>query len=104
MNFLSSDNLLKEIMANGCREDTHEARLLVIIIKEFPDPAGEQLGGVKTTIANYLKHFTEPDIADIFCPKRIDFQFRRHRPCKIICVSIPQRFPWSGVTSTRCSS
>lgn len=56
-----------------------------------PQPA-EQLGGVKTTIANYLKCFTEPEIAEVFCPAKSTFSFDDIDHGKIICVSIPQRF------------
>ncbi len=59
----------------------------------FLTQPAEQLGGVKTTIANYLKHFTEPDIAEIFCSKESTFSFDDIDRGKIICVSIPQRFP-----------
>jgi hypothetical protein len=92
--FLSSDSLLKEIMAMVAKKNTHEARLLVDHYHgNFLTQPAEQLGGVKTTIANYLKHFTEPDIADIFCPKESTFSFDDIDRGKIICVSIPQRFP-----------
>ena len=51
----------------------------------------EQLGGVKTTIANYLKYFTDPQIAEIFCAPS-SFNFDDIDRGKIICVSLPQRF------------
>ncbi len=54
----------------------------------------EQLGGVKTTVANYLKYFTEPDITAVFCPKqKSTVSLADVDRGKIICVSIPQRFP-----------
>ncbi len=92
--FLSSDSLLREIMAMVATKDTREARLAVDHFQgNFLTQPAEQLGGVKTTIANYLKHFTEPDIADIFCPPESTFSFDDIDRGKIICVSIPQRFP-----------
>jgi hypothetical protein len=54
----------------------------------------EQLGGVKTTVANYLKYFTDPDIATVFCPKeKSTVSLADIDRGKILCVSIPQRFP-----------
>jgi hypothetical protein len=58
------------------------------IVKQPP----EQLGGVKTTILNYLKYFTDPAIAEIFCPWEPGFNFDDIDRGKKICVSIPQRF------------
>ena len=52
----------------------------------------EQLGGIKTTVANYLKYFTDPDIAAVFCPRQASFSFDDIDRGKVICVSIPQRF------------
>jgi type IV secretory pathway TraG/TraD family ATPase VirD4 len=53
----------------------------------------EQLGGIKTTISNYLKYFTAPDIAQIFCPAKPTFNFDEIDRAKVVCVSIPQRYP-----------
>jgi type IV secretory pathway TraG/TraD family ATPase VirD4 len=92
--FLSSDSQLREVMEIVGKKDTREAHLLKDHFHEnFLTQPPEQLGGVKTTIANYLKHFTEPDIAEIFCPKESTFSFDDIDQGKIICVSIPQRFP-----------
>ena len=92
--FLSSDSQLREVMEIVGKKDTREAHLLKDHFQEnFLTQPAEQLGGVKTTIANYLKHFTEPDIAEIFCPKESTFSFDDIDQGKIICVSIPQRFP-----------
>jgi hypothetical protein len=92
--FLSSDSLLREIVEMIAKKDTPEACLLVDHFQGnlLSQPA-EQLGGVKTTVANYLKHFTEPDIAEVFCPSKSTFNFDDIDRGKIICVSIPQRFP-----------
>lgn len=52
----------------------------------------EQLGGVKTTLANYLQYFTDPAIAEVFCPLNPGINFDVLDEGKIICVSIPQRY------------
>lgn len=91
--FLSSDKLLREIMEMVAKKDTPEAQLLTDHFKSnlLAQPA-EQLGGVKTTIANYLKYFTDPDIAAVFCPKKSSVAFSDVDRGKVFCVSIPQRF------------
>jgi len=50
--------------------------LLTHLIDDLMAQPKEQLGGVKTTIANYLKYFTDPDIMEVFCPEKSTFQFR----------------------------
>lgn len=52
----------------------------------------EQLGGVKSTISNYLKYFTDRAIAEVFCPGYSSFNFDDIDRGKIVCVSIPQRY------------
>ncbi len=52
----------------------------------------EQLGGVRTTISNYLKYFTDSGIAEVFCAPQSTFSFDDLDRGKIICVSIPQRY------------
>jgi hypothetical protein len=91
--FLSTDILMEEIMEMIEEKASPEAESLLKHYKGnlLAQPA-EQLGGVKTTVANYLKHFTEPDIAEVFCPDKSDFDFDDIDRSKIICVSIPQRF------------
>lgn len=52
----------------------------------------EQLGGVKSSIANYLEYFTTPDIAEIFCPPENTFGFAAIDRGALICVSMPQKY------------
>jgi type IV secretory pathway TraG/TraD family ATPase VirD4 len=47
---------------------------------------------VKTTVANYLKYFTDPDIAEVFCPSKSSFNFDELDRGKVVCVSLPQRY------------
>lgn len=91
--FLTSDTLAQEIMEMVGKHSTPEAQLLKDHFRSnlLGQPA-EQLGGVKTTIANYLKYFTDPDIAAVFCPRKSSFNFRSIDRGKVICVSIPQRY------------
>lgn len=70
-----------------------EAQALLDHYKEtFVKQPPEQLGGVKTTILNYLKYFTDPGIAEVFCPWEPGFDFDGIDRGKKICVSLPQRY------------
>ena len=91
--FLTSDKLLREVMEMIGTKDTPEAQSLTDHFKGnlLSQPA-EQLGGVKTTVANYLKYFTDPDIAAVFCPRKSSFTFSDIDRGKVVCVSIPQRY------------
>lgn len=71
----------------------HEAAALLNhyrenIVKQPP----EQLGGVKTTVLNYLKYFTDPSIAEVFCPWEPGFNFDEIDRGKKVCVSLPQSY------------
>lgn len=91
--FLTLDPLQKEIMGTLGEQKTPEARLLVKHYEgSFVAQPPEQLGGVKTTLANYLKYFTDPYIAEIFCTSNSSFHFDDLDRGKIICVSLPQRY------------
>jgi hypothetical protein len=58
------------------------------LIKQPP----EQLGGVRSTIFNYLQPFTAPDIAEIFCPEKPTFSLSEIDQGKLISVKIPQKY------------
>jgi type IV secretory pathway TraG/TraD family ATPase VirD4 len=85
--------LLREIMEMVAQKNTPIAQSLTDHFKGnlLAQPA-EQLGGVKTTIANYLKYFTDPDIAEVFCPTKPGFDFSAIDQGKVVCISIPQRY------------
>jgi TraM recognition site of TraD and TraG len=91
--FFASETLMLDIMARIEAQKTPQAELLSDHYLEnwLAQPA-EQLGGVKTTIANYLNYFTDPDIAAVACPPKSTFDFEEIDRGKIICISIPQRF------------
>lgn len=94
---LTSDAQLKRITKMLAEQDPpHPAReqLLDHYHSNLAAQPPEQLGGVKSTVANYLKFFTEPDIANVFCAhSKSTVSMADIDRGKIICVSIPQRFP-----------
>lgn len=90
---LTSDVVLKEVIEMLAKQDTPEAKLLADHYEgAFRSQPAEQLGGVKTTVANYLKYFTDSGIAEVFCAAKSSFSFDDLDRGKIICVSIPQRY------------
>src|SRR5262249_31219964 len=58
---LTSDSVMKDVMDMLAKQDTPVAKLLLEHYEgAFRNQPAEQLGGVKTTVANYLKYFTDP--------------------------------------------
>lgn len=57
-------------------------------LKQPPD----QLGGVISTIFNYLNYFTNPDIADIFCCEKNTVEFGDIDSGKVFIVAMPQKY------------
>jgi hypothetical protein len=91
--FLTSDALFDDVMDFVAKSGTEEAQDLIDHSQaQLRSQPTEQLGGVKTTIANYLKYFTAPDIAAVFCPKQASFRFSDIDRGKVVCISIPQRY------------
>lgn len=93
--FLTSEEWLHRLMEMVKKRGTPGAQTLLDHYQSaLASQPPEQLGGVKTTIANYLKQFTEPDIAAVFCPESPtrNFDFSAIDEGKVVCVSIPQRF------------
>lgn len=89
---LTADSVLKDVMEVLAKQDTPAAKLLLEHYEgAFRSQPAEQLGGVKTTVANYLKYFTDPGIAEVFCAKST-FSFDDLDRGKVVCVSIPQRY------------
>jgi hypothetical protein len=51
----------------------------------------EQLGGVRSTLSNFLAPFAEPEIAEVFCSDST-FDLRDIQLGKVVCIAIPQKF------------
>lgn len=91
--FFASEKLMLDVMERVESRNTAESETLTDhYLNNWLTQPAEQLGGVKSTIANYLSYFTDPDIAEVFCPQKSTFDFGEIDRGKIICVSIPQRY------------
>jgi type IV secretory system conjugative DNA transfer VirD4/TraG family protein len=51
----------------------------------------DQLGGVRSTLYNFLVPFTEPEIAEVFCADST-FDLRDIQLGKVVCLAIPQKY------------
>jgi hypothetical protein len=51
----------------------------------------DQLGGVRSTLYNFLIPFAEPEIAEVFCSDST-FDLREIQAGKVVCLAIPQKF------------
>lgn len=90
---LTSEKCLQDTMKRVAqRNGPHAEELLDHYQHAFKSQPAEQLGGVKTTVTNYLKFFTEPDIAAVFCPAKATVSMADVDRGKKICVLVPQRF------------
>jgi hypothetical protein len=52
----------------------------------------EQLGGVISTIYNYLNYFTNPDIVEVFGAEENTFDLSGLDQGAIVCISLPQKY------------
>ena len=77
-------------------EQHPELRMKLALMKHFGDKflnqPNEQLGGVMSTIFNYLQYFTNPDISEIFCCDEGSVDFSELDNGKIFVVSMPQKY------------
>jgi hypothetical protein len=92
--FLSDSNDMKLLLKTAAEIKTPEAISLVLHFEQnFLGQPPEQLGGVRSTIFNYLHYFAQPDIAAVFCPsEESTFDFDQIDQGKIVCVSMPNKF------------
>ena len=91
---LTSEDEMKVLVEKLMASEKPEAKGLVEHYRtNIESQPAEQIGGVRGTLSNRLKHFTPPDIAKVFCPPdKSTFSISEIDKGKVICVSIPQRF------------
>lgn len=90
---LAFDQDLEELLeALAQSEHPRTPHLLEHFTSSFRNQPPEQLGGVRSTIFNYLHYFTEPKLAEVFCPTENSFDFDQIDQGKIVCVAIPNKF------------
>ncbi len=60
--------------------------------KDFASQPPEQKAGTVYSVANFLRPFTAPDIAEVFCSVEPNFSFSEVDQGRLICISVPQTF------------
>lgn len=60
--------------------------------RDFAAQPPEQKGGSIATVANYLRPYSIPDIADVFCSIEPNFSLAELDEGRLICLSIPQTY------------
>jgi hypothetical protein len=60
--------------------------------REFVKQPPEQLGGIRSTVFNYLQPYTAPDLAQIFCSSDPTFDVTELDLGRLITIKIPQKY------------
>ncbi|AHF92554.1 hypothetical protein OPIT5_22270 [Opitutaceae bacterium TAV5] len=60
--------------------------------KDFAAQPPEQRSGTVYTVANYLRPYTPPDIAEVFCSPEANFSLAEIDEGRLICLSVPQTY------------
>lgn len=60
--------------------------------RDFIKQPPEQKGGTIFTIANFLRPYTPPDIAEVFCSREPNFSLAEVDAGRLICLSVPQAY------------
>jgi hypothetical protein len=91
---IASDGNFEELATSlqSLAEAKTAVRPLMHYFHEFIQQPKEQLGGVRSTVFNYLQPFTAPDIAEIFCPEKPTFSLSEIDQGKLVSVKIPQKY------------
>lgn len=69
-----------------------EHRHLLDYYREFVKQPPEQLGGIRSTVFNYLQPYTTPDLAEVFCSPDPTFDIKEIDAGKLITIKIPQKY------------
>jgi hypothetical protein len=65
---------------------------LVDYYREFVQQPVEQMGGITSTVFNYLQPYTAPDIAQIFSPSDPTFDIKELDLGRLVTIKIPQKY------------
>jgi hypothetical protein len=60
--------------------------------QDFASQPPEQRSGTVGTVANFLRPYTPPEIAEVFCSSRPNFSLAEIDQGRLICLSVPQAF------------
>jgi type IV secretory pathway TraG/TraD family ATPase VirD4 len=74
------------------KSDQPAAAVEVQFFRDFAAQAPEQRSGTVGTVANYLRPYTPPDIAEVFCSAKPNFTLEEIDHGRLICLSVPQTY------------
>lgn len=74
------------------RAGTPAAKVELQFFKDFAAQPPEQRSGTVGTVANYLRPYTPPDIAEVFCSTAPNFSLAEIDLGRLICLSVPQTY------------
>lgn len=87
---VSSD--LAMVLARLAQRSGRAAEIELQYFKDFAGQPPEQKSGTVYTVANYLRPYTPPDIAEVFCSVEPNFSLSEVDYGRLICLSIPQTY------------
>ena len=83
----------KEMMIKRLGEQaTPEGTAEIQYFEDFASQPADQKGGTVYTVANFLRPYTVPDIAGVFCAIEPNFSLAEVDHGRLICLSIPQTY------------
>lgn len=91
-NLISDENTLKGQIAKLKILPGAEPALLVQFWDDYFKQPAEQLGGVRSTVFNYLQPYLAPDIVEVFCSVDPTFDIKEIDEGKLITVKVPQKY------------
>jgi type IV secretory pathway TraG/TraD family ATPase VirD4 len=80
---------LEQLLDTPQRE---EARAELKFFQDFVRQPPEQKGGTVFTVANYLRPYTPPAIAEVVCSRDPNFSLAEVDQGRLICLSVPQGY------------
>ncbi|MBS0176553.1 MAG: type IV secretory system conjugative DNA transfer family protein [Nitrospira sp.] len=83
---------LTKVLARLAERPGRAAEIELQYFKDFADQPPEQKSGTVYTVANFLRPYTPPDIADVFCSVEPNFSLTEVDAGRLICLSVPQTY------------
>jgi type IV secretory pathway TraG/TraD family ATPase VirD4 len=83
---------LAMVLARLQKRASPEAARETQYFKDFAAQPPEQRSGTVFTVANFLRPYTPPDIAEVFCSTEPNFSLTEVDHGRLICLSIPQTY------------
>ena len=83
---------LAMVLARLAERPGKAAEVELQYFKDFQAQPPEQKSGTVYSVANFLRPYTPPDIAEVFCSTEPNFSLAEVDQGRLICLSIPQTY------------